>query len=46
MIRPIAADDVDDVARAAGMRPDREREVRIPRGYPVELPELRYAVAL
>ncbi|HEY0533333.1 MAG TPA: GNAT family N-acetyltransferase [Actinoplanes sp.] len=29
-----------------GMRPDGEREVWIPRGYPVELPELRYAVAL
>jgi GNAT superfamily N-acetyltransferase len=29
-----------------GMRPDGEREVWIPRGYPVELPELRYSVAL
>jgi len=29
-----------------GMRPDGEREVWIPRGHTVELPELRYAVAL
>jgi ribosomal protein S18 acetylase RimI-like enzyme len=29
-----------------GMRPDGEREVWIPRGYDVELPELRYMVAL
>jgi len=29
-----------------GMRPDGKREVWVPRGYTVELPELRYAVAL
>jgi GNAT superfamily N-acetyltransferase len=29
-----------------GMRPDGERDVWIPRGFTVELPELRYAVAL
>jgi ribosomal protein S18 acetylase RimI-like enzyme len=29
-----------------GMRPDGEREVWVPRGHTVELPELRYAAAL
>jgi ribosomal protein S18 acetylase RimI-like enzyme len=29
-----------------GMRPDGEREVWVPRGYEVELPELRYVLAL